>query len=549
MTDAILQIGHVVEVSGSRVVGELEASVEDLYRTYRSRRYAVGQVGSIVKIEAGDHLVFGLVTSLRMVETDEPEAEPTRRDMKWLVMDLLGEGMRTGLAEGSFEFKRGVHTYPLPGHRIFIATATELQRIYAPPSVASIKAGFLSQAAAIPIHLQTDELLAKHFAVLGTTGAGKSCAVSLLIHSMVQVYQHSHIVLLDPHDEYGEAFKDIAEPFDPTILELPHWLLNLDESIGLFIGKTEHVATSQANILKAGILHARMRSALTTGYTGLLTVDTPVPYSMTDLIETIKDQSAGQTGSKKEPYEKILSKIDILQKDKRFAFLIRDDDEVSDSMANILARILRTPVNARPVSVINLSGVPSDVIDVLISLLARLIFDFAVWTGRGRIMPMLLVCEEAHRYIPRSEEAAFEPARGALGRIAKEGRKYGVSLGLVTQRPSELSETALSQCNTIIALRMSNEQDQNFVKRALPDAVTSLVDALPAMRTQEAIIAGQGVTVPVRLFFDTLPQERQPRSHDVAFSTRWQQDSYDLDFVNGVIDRWRNQRREETHGR
>jgi DNA helicase HerA-like ATPase len=215
-------------------------------------------------------------------------------------------------------------------------------------------------------------------------------------------------------------------------------------------------------------------------------------------------------------------------------------------MVDILGQIFRTPVKDKPVSVINMSGVPSDVVDVLVSLLARLIFDFAVWTGRRRTMPILLVCEEAHRYIPRSEEAAFEPARGALGRIAKEGRKYGVSLGLVTQRPSELSDTALSQCNTIIALRMSNEQDQNFVKRALPDAVTSLVDALPAMRTQEAIIVGQGVTVPVRLFFDTLPQGLRPRSQDVAFSTKWQNDTYDSDFVRSVIDRWRNQRRQEV---
>ena len=215
-------------------------------------------------------------------------------------------------------------------------------------------------------------------------------------------------------------------------------------------------------------------------------------------------------------------------------------------MDDILARILRTPVDDKPVSVINLSGVPSDVVDVLVSLLARLIFDFAVWTVRSDIMPILLICEEAHRYIPRSEEAAFEPARSSLGRIAKEGRKYGVSLGLVTQRPSELSDTVLSQCNTIVALRMSNEQDQNFVKRALPDSVASLVDALPAMRTQEAVVAGQGVSVPVRLFFDTLPSEQLPESHDVLFSAKWKDDAYDLKFVRRVVHRWRTQTRESA---
>ena len=179
----------------------------------------------------------------------------------------------------------------------------------------------------------------------------------------------------------------------------------------------------------------------------------------------------------------------------------------------------------------------------VVSVLCRMIFDFAVWSPRPVKVPILLVCEEAHRYAPRSDAAAFQPTKQALARIAKEGRKYGVSLGLVSQRPSELAETILSQCNTIIALRMSNEQDQNFVQRALPDAVRSLVDVLPTLRAQEALIVGEGTAVPVRVRFSDLAEDRRPHSADVPFATLWKEDTADADYVVDIVRRWRHQER------
>jgi len=178
-------------------------------------------------------------------------------------------------------------------------------------------------------------------------------------------------------------------------------------------------------------------------------------------------------------------------------------------------------------------------------VLCRTVFDFALWNPRRREMPLLLVCEEAHRYAPRSEEAAFQPTKRALSRIAKEGRKYGVGLALVTQRPSELSESILSQCNTIIALRMSNEQDQHFVRRALPDTVKSLVEALPALRTREALVVGEGTAVPIRLVFDEIAEGRRPRSADVPFAEAWMAENADIAAVEEAVQRWREQRRDE----
>ena len=550
MRDPILKIGRVVEVSGSKVIGELEGTVEDLHRTYKSRRYSVGQVGSIVKIEASDKLVFGVVTALRMTETMLDGVTAPKRDVaaestsnaKWLEIELFGEAVRTGLGESEFVFQRGVVTYPLPGQGIFVASVTELQRIYNRPDKPSVHVGTLSQAASLPVYLLTDELLGKHFAVLGTTGAGKSCAVTVLLRSILDVAPRAHVILLDPHNEYRRAFPDLAEVIDPTTLNLPHWLLNFEESVELFIGKTEHVATSQTNILKDAILDARR----TFGTQGIpaekITVDTPVPYKLSTMLAHIDGAKPSQA-SKQDPYLKIKNKVQTLQQDGRFSFMIRPDEHVGDHLSAIVSQYLRIPVDDKPLSIIDLSGVPSDVVDVVVSVLCRMIFDFAIWSPRPVQVPVVLMCEEAHRYAPRRDDAAFQPTKHALSRIAKEGRKYGVGLGLISQRPSELAESILSQCNTLIALRMSNEQDQNFVQRALPDSVRSLVSVLPTLRTQEALVVGEGTVVPVRLRFNDLDEEHRPQSSDVPFAALWEADATGEEFVKNVVHRWRMQER------
>ena len=552
MSAEILRVGRVIEVSGSKVVGELEASVEDLYRTYKSRRYTVGQVGSIVRIEAGDKLVFGLVTALRMAEVAIAERSQDKKvverssDAKWLEIELFGEGLRSGIGENDFTFQRGVVTYPLPGQPIFVATVGELSRIYNRPDKPSIHIGSLSQASGLPVYLMTNELLGKHFAVLGTTGSGKSCSVTVLLQAILDVAPSGHIILLDPHNEYSKAFGTKAEVIDPTTLNLPHWLLNFEECSELFVGKSEFAATSQTNILKEAILSAR-RSFGTAGIAAdNITVDTPVPYKLGAVLAAVELQATGLTASKRESHDKIINKIKSMQADKRFSFLVRPDAEVTDGLADIIKQYLRIPVGDKPISIIDLSGVPSDVVDVVVSVLCRMVFDFAVWSPRPVKVPILLVCEEAHRYAPRSDAAAFQPTKQALARIAKEGRKYGVSLGLISQRPSELAETILSQCNTLIALRMSNEQDQHFVQRALPDAVRSLIDSLPTLRAQEALIVGEGTAVPVRVRFSDLPEDRRPHSADVPFAALWSADTADAAYVTDIVRRWRQQERPVT---
>jgi uncharacterized protein len=207
-----------------------------------------------------------------------------------------------------------------------------------------------------------------------------------------------------------------------------------------------------------------------------------------------------------------------------------------DELSEILGQLFRIPVNGQPVTVLDLSGIPSEVVNVVVSVLCRLTFDFALWNETP--VPLTIVCEEAHRYAPRDKQLGFEAAKRALFRIAKEGRKYGVSLCVVTQRPSDLAPGLLSECNTIFAFRMTGQEDQNIVRGALPEASHGLMNFLPALRNGEAIAVGEGVSMPMRICFTPPPEGRRPKSATACFATAWS-DEVDNSVVERTIERWR----------
>jgi DNA helicase HerA-like ATPase len=240
------------------------------------------------------------------------------------------------------------------------------------------------------------------------------------------------------------------------------------------------------------------------------------------------------------PYARLKARINALKADSRFDFLF-GGIAVRDNLTKILSRIFRIPVDGKPITIIDLSGVPSEILNVVVSVLCRMTFDFALWSESQ--VPILLVCEEAHRYAPRDSRLGFEPTKRALSRIAKEGRKYGVSLGLVSQRPGELEAGILSQCNTIFALRMTNRSDRDFVGAALADSAAGLLDFVPSLKVAEAIAVGEGVPVPVRMRFDMLPEDRRPRSSTASFSEAWTSGDPDQAFLAEVVARWRSQKR------
>jgi DNA helicase HerA-like ATPase len=242
------------------------------------------------------------------------------------------------------------------------------------------------------------------------------------------------------------------------------------------------------------------------------------------------------------PYRRLKARIESLVTDQRYNFMF-GSLSVQDTMGEVLARLFRVPGGGRPISVIDLSTVPPEILDVVISVISRLAFDLAVWSKGG--LPMLLVCEEAHRYAPAAEQK-FVPTRQALSRIAKEGRKYGLSLCLVTQRPSELDSTILSQCGTAVVLRLSSERDQDVIRGSTYEGMVDLVDFLPLLGDREAIVLGQGVSMPMRVRFDDLGKRGVPRSMHTGFSASWKKPNMDREGLDEIVSRWRRAGRERS---
>jgi DNA helicase HerA-like ATPase len=513
MTDVI---GCVTGVSGAEMTVALDC---DRLAAGRTENVSIG-----VMVKAATHAgwAVGLVSAIRT------EAEGHRNS---LTVDLLGE--LTGESGKALRFGRGVSIHPRLGSPVAAVTPQDSDLIYGKPEAFHARVGSIYQDESRPAFLITDDLLAKHFAIVGTTGSGKSCTVTLLLRAILHAHPFAHILLLDPHDEYAAAFGDSAEVFNVDNLQLPCWLLNFEELIAVLVrGGSPEEQQAQASILKDAVTQARRRFAGDGLENSWITVDTPVPFRVGDLIQIIDDTMGKLTkADTSTPYLRLKSRLESLSSDRRFRFMFAG-----------AAR----PVAGKPLSIVDLSGLPSEIVDVVVSLLFRIIFDFAVWADRSKMPPILMICEEAHRYVPADQTLGFAASTRAIARISKEGRKYGISLGLVTQRPSELAPTVLTQCGTLFALRLSNELDQQFVASALPDSSHGMLAALPSLRRQEAIVVGEGVPIPMRICFDSLPPQNQPHSGSAHFSRAWQADAADTDFIEEGVRRWRRQMRDRS---
>ena len=238
------------------------------------------------------------------------------------------------------------------------------------------------------------------------------------------------------------------------------------------------------------------------------------------------------------PFKRLKARLETMTRDPRYSFMF-GHMTISDNMAEVVGRIFRIPVNDKPITVLELGGLPSEVINVCVSVLARMAFDFGLWS-QGRV-PITFVCEEAHRYVPADKTSGFEPTKRAISRIAKEGRKYGVSLAIITQRPAELDPTILSQCNTVFSMRLTNERDQEIMRAGISDAAASLLEFMPTMGTGEAVTFGEGVSLPTRIKFDLLPRHALPKSSTASFTRNWSIDVPDEGFLEAIVARWRMQ--------
>ncbi|MGD9809903.1 MAG: ATP-binding protein [Sphingobium sp.] len=526
-------IGAVFQISGgsSQIIVSLEC-IERLGQHSDPCIAMTGQVGSQVKMRIGS---YWIVANLRSMVLD-------RRDPTRVVadVDFLGEGNEQFGTGHIVNFRRGVTRYPTPGTQVYPVSSADMDQIYAASEHANVEIGTVYPTEGTRAALYVDALLGKHFALLGSTGTGKSTSAALILHRICDLSPRGHIVMIDPHGEYSAAFAENGAIYDVNNLALPYWLMNFEEHCEVFITSQGSEKTQDMDILAKCLLAARARNRMAEGMSRL-TVDSPIPYLLSDLTTIIANEMGKlDKGTGSLPYMRLKTRIDEIKADPRYSFMF-SGMLVADTMQDFLAKIFRLPSSGKPISIIDTSAMPSEITSVVVSVLSRLVFDYAIWARSEPQRPILLVCEEAHRYIPNTNTGAGQSVRKILERIAKEGRKYGVSLGLITQRPSDLAEGVLSQCGTIISMRLNNDRDQAFVRAAMPEGARGFLDSIPALRNRECIICGEGVAIPIRVALDTLEERRRPASSDPSFSDLWKEMGGEEDILQRTITRWRNQ--------
>jgi uncharacterized protein len=530
-----LEVGKVLDIAGSssRIMLD-KRQLAKLAASNDSCLSMCGQVGSLIKIKvSGIWLVANVRTLVAVPEDDNLVSGQ---------IDFLGEGDEERLTGRIYNFRRGVTRYPMPGSAVFAAGSDDMRQLYAADDRAHVDIGTVYPTADVRAALYVDAFLGKHFALLGSTGTGKSTSAALILHKICDLAPEGHIVMIDPHGEYSAAFKTNGALFDVSNLAMPYWLLNFQELCEVFITSEGSERQTDCDILSKCLLAARSKSRVAEGISKL-TIDSPIPYLLSDLTAMIlAEMGKLDKATDTAPFMRLKTKIDEIKADPRYSFMF-SGMMVADTMSDFLSRIFRLPSDGKPISIIDVSGVPSEITSVVVAVLSRMVFDYAIWSRNEPQRPILLVCEEAHRYIPSDRSTAGSSVRSILERIAKEGRKYGVSLGLITQRPSDLAEGVLSQCGTIIAMRLNNDRDQAYVKSAMPEGARGFLDTIPALRNRECIICGEGVTIPIRVSLDNLEAVKRPASSDPLFSQLWQQTGGEEEIINRVITRWRTQGR------
>jgi hypothetical protein len=372
--------------------------------------------------------------------------------------------------------------------------------------------------------------------------------VASILQRAVQKFPDTHIVVLDLHGEYAAAFPNDVRVIEADKVELPYWLLDFEEFTNLTADPTEASYQNQLSVLRNAILQARQttdrREGLNLGEA--ITVDSPIYYSLEDMLGLIRGfniQMVPTASGRMErgplygAFDRFMIRFEARQSDPRFRFMFSPRNYVSnDSLNELLKEYLSIDLGTRA-TIVDLSGIPSEAVGVVVAVVARLVFEFNLWNPARSRFPILMVFEEAHNYIPSRPDPHFSATKKAVARIAKEGRKYGVGMMVVSQRPKELDETVISSCNTFVVMRTTNPDDQNYVRRLVPDSLAGLMDILPSLRTGEALVLGDALALPSRVLIDT--PDPKPLSADVQFSEWWADGMKQLD-VDRVVRRWRS---------
>lgn len=524
-------IGEIQSIDTASAVAKLGMTPLAMARQSGDSALAsAGTVGSLVKMQVGD---LFLIASIREINIASSEATHATASL-----EFIGEGTQS--PSGLQNFKRGISRYPFPGDPVYAVGHDELMHIYTADNKTTIRVGTVFPSNEVPASLNIDGMLSRHFAVMGSSGSGKSSFVSLILNRLIERLPHGHIVLFDTHGEYAPAFAGRSLQLNTGNLQLPYWLLNFEEHAEIFVTAQGEAGEVDRELLAKCLLKARTRNNLSIPV-NKITVDSPIPYLLGDLTSILETEMGKlEKSASTANYMRLKLKIQEISNDPRYGFMF-NRNLIDDTMEPFLADILRMPPDGVPMTIVDISGIPSEIVKVVVSLIARLTFDFSIWAKQDQTRPILLVCEEAQQYLPSDRSGTPTSVQKILQRIAKEGRKHGISLGLISQRPSDLSEGVLSQCGTIMAMRLTTERDQQFIRSAMPEWSKSLLDAVPGLRNQECIICGEGVALPIRVRIDRLESSMLPASADPVFSSAWQQVGGESALLRATVQRWRNQ--------
>ena len=577
-------IGQVKHVLGSTVTVELDASLAGVAPIYKGHLLLVGQIGSLVRIPQGLVDLVGSVVLLGISElagVQEPSQAVQNGD-RWLQVQLLGEVDRS-----TGRFQRGVGSYPGLDDPVHFTTTDDLQAVFPDPDEQHIRLGRLSASEDVSVCLNLDALVLRHSAVVGATRSGKTSAVASTLQSVVQGgWNAANIVVIDPHGEYARALGESASVrgvlgTGEYALNVPFWALPADEILRVFVGSAGGTV-----VRRFGELVAEARRTFVAGSKWLdldpsqITSDTPVPFNLHNVwyqleyennatnerqgdksvdqvtdcgdVETLKPPQfkpygPGSTPPNQGPsfgaYGNTPNQLRLGLLDPKLRFLHRIPAPL-DGPDPLIGAVQEWLGGTNPISVLDFSGVHTHAADVAVGTVMTLLFELAIRSnpegpGIGRPQPVLLVLEEAHRFLG---EQAAAGTRDATSRIAREGRKYGMGLMLVSQRPSELPDTVLSQCGTMIALRLTNSADQGRIRSALPDSIEGLAATLPSLRTGEALVSGEAVTLPARVLVSR--PNPMPQSEDPSTGV-WRQEK-ELPDVTSALQEWRGIYQEET---
>lgn len=527
------EIGFVTSIDGAKVT--LEVSAQPHVAKPRVT------VGSFVGIYAGEAYLVGIVTKLAAIGSAGSDFRARAE------LDLLGEIQSDRW--GAESFQRGVACYPSIGDRASLLSGYNLRLVFQATSADTVEIGSLYLDPSMPAVVKVDDLISRHFAVLGTTGVGKSSGVAVILDQILKARSDVRVFLLDVHNEYATCFGNRASVVSPRDLKLPFWLFNLEETIDIIYGGrpgideeieilAELIPLAKGKYAQYKDSGERSLAKRVSARASSYTVDTPVPYVLQDLVALIDERMGRlENRSARMHFHRLIGRIDAIRNDPRYAFMFENANVGGDMMGEILAHLFRLDPGGAPMTVMQLAGLPVETVDAVVCVLSRLAYEFGIWSDGAS--PLLFVCEEAHRFASADHTVGFSPTRRALSRIAKEGRKYGVFLGLVTQRPAELDATIVSQCSTLFAMRMANERDQAILSAAVNDAA-NLLAFVPSLGTGEVIAFGEGVPLPTRMKFRQLPKEGLPRAESLRDRDGAFDEQSPAAFIGSVVERWRN---------